>query len=315
MNAGAQTQTAQCIDAVADDIFSLQLNEVVDGALFPSGWAKAVYYELRNCYTHDAWGNVLSTTGSMASTLGLNNPLRYRGYIYDRETGLYYLQSRYYDPEMGRFINADAFTSTGQGLLGNNMFAYCLNNPVNMADLNGQFGIVTAMVFGGCIGVLTQFISGIIGNIIQGKSGADIYANTGTYGEYVVSALTGIIGAIPGGGSLVNALCNFLAPAIEQIIDCLCYGKNWDWGTYGKDVIFGLVLVYFTRKVSVDSPKYIRDIKDEASSLDIKGTKKLDQFLEQTQDRAFVKNQFSGLSISIAATCFSEGLVRILKMV
>ena len=79
----------------------------------------------RDCrYTYDAWGNILSTTGSMASTLGQISPLRYRGYVYDEETELYYLQSRYYDPAIGRFLNADAFVSTGQGLLGNNMFAY-----------------------------------------------------------------------------------------------------------------------------------------------------------------------------------------------
>ena len=54
-----------------------------------------------------------------------------------KESGLYYLQSRYYDPELGRFINADAFASTGQGILGNNMFAYCLNTPVNYVDPTG----------------------------------------------------------------------------------------------------------------------------------------------------------------------------------
>ena len=74
----------------------------------------------------------------MASTLGTHNPLRYRGYVFDQETGLYYLQSRYYDPEMGRFINADALASTGQGLLGNNMFAYCRNNPVRRIDIAGN---------------------------------------------------------------------------------------------------------------------------------------------------------------------------------
>ena len=81
-------------------------------------------------YTYDAWGNILSTGGDLASTLGAHNPLRYRGYVYDPETKLYFLQSRYYDPELGRFVNADAFASTGQGILGNNMFAYCGNNPV-----------------------------------------------------------------------------------------------------------------------------------------------------------------------------------------
>ena len=78
---------------------------------------------------YDAWGNatvvyadgILSTDMAM---LRIYNPFRYRGYYYDVETGLYYLQSRYYNPEWGRFINADAYISTGQGLIGNNMFAY-----------------------------------------------------------------------------------------------------------------------------------------------------------------------------------------------
>ena len=90
-------------------------------------------------YTYDAWGKVLSTTGSLASTIGQSNPYRYRGYWYDSETGLYYLQSRYYDPQTGRFINADGFVSTGQGVLSCNMFAYCENNPVCRVDAQGYF--------------------------------------------------------------------------------------------------------------------------------------------------------------------------------
>ena len=89
-------------------------------------------------YTYDAWGNILSANGTMADSLGTLNPLRYRSYVYDIETGLYYLQSRYYDPELGRFINADIYAATGQGLLGNNMFAYCGNNPANRSDLSGE---------------------------------------------------------------------------------------------------------------------------------------------------------------------------------
>ena len=81
-----------------------------------------------------------------------------RGYIYDAETQLYYCQSRYYDPATGRFLNADALTSTGQGILGNNMFAYCGNNPICYADNSGyrMEYIDAEMVAGGIPYILDQ---------------------------------------------------------------------------------------------------------------------------------------------------------------
>ena len=88
-------------------------------------------------YTYDAWGNILDRGGNLAEV----NPLRYRGYYYDNETGFYYLQSRYYDPANRRFINADVYASTGQGFVGTNMFAYCVNNPVFLTDEDGNFAI------------------------------------------------------------------------------------------------------------------------------------------------------------------------------
>ncbi len=99
-------------------------------------------------YEYDPWGKVTSVKGSSGAILSLEaypnhiahvNPIRYRGYYYDIETGFYYLQSRYYDPAISRFINADSYGSTGQGFLGTNMFAYCGNNPVDRVDRNGEF--------------------------------------------------------------------------------------------------------------------------------------------------------------------------------
>ncbi|MDE6020431.1 MAG: RHS repeat-associated core domain-containing protein [Ruminococcus sp.] len=96
-------------------------------------------------YTYDSWGNTISITDingneiTDTNHIGLMNPFRYRGYYYDSETGFYLTGTRYYDPEIGRFINADGYVSTGQGILGNNMFAYCGNNPVNRADPSGMF--------------------------------------------------------------------------------------------------------------------------------------------------------------------------------
>ena len=105
-------------------------------------------------YVYSPWGEVISAEGDLAEV----NPLRYRGYYYDSETGFYYLQSRYYDPENHRFINADSYASTGQGFLGVNMFAYCNNLPVILHDSNGEFPsllivipiVIIAGLLGGC---------------------------------------------------------------------------------------------------------------------------------------------------------------------
>ncbi len=98
-------------------------------------------------YSYDPWGKLLSVTpngwldeqNAYYLEVAEANPLRYRGYYYDSETGFYYLQSRYYDPEIGRFINADSYASTdATGLLSTNMFAYCENNPVMRVDPTGE---------------------------------------------------------------------------------------------------------------------------------------------------------------------------------
>ena len=75
------------------------------------------------------------------------NPFRYRGYYYDTDTGLYYLQSRYYNPQWGRFLNADGYVSTGTGMIGFNMYAYCNNNPVMGYDPNGNMIIYNPRMF------------------------------------------------------------------------------------------------------------------------------------------------------------------------
>ena len=91
-------------------------------------------------YTYDSWGKLLSVTGSLAETVGKANPFRYRGYYYDSETELYYLNSRYYDPETGRFISGDGeLSGVGETSLGYNLFSYCQNSPINMDDSDGNW--------------------------------------------------------------------------------------------------------------------------------------------------------------------------------
>ena len=92
-------------------------------------------------YSYDAWGNCTEKLLNIAGTnnFARSNPFRYRGYYLDTETGLYYVSSRYYDPEIGRFINADVTTYLGANndLNSYNLYAYCGNNPVMRIDISG----------------------------------------------------------------------------------------------------------------------------------------------------------------------------------
>ena len=154
----------------------------------------------------------MSTTGSMADSLGLHNPLRYRGYVYDHETALYYLQSRYYDPELGRFINADAFASTGTGLLGYNMFAYCGNNPISRIDSTGcVFATLAAIGISAVASVAASAISALI-------SGEEF-----TAGDAIGAAIAGaattamiIVGIPP---VIANPVATFCGGVIGQYVD------------------------------------------------------------------------------------------------
>ena len=89
-------------------------------------------------YYYDAWGRILEIDDDSTNSIGTINPIRYRGYYFDSETGFYYLQSRYYDTITCRFLNADAYVSTGAGFTGFNMFAYCNNNSVLYTDSFGD---------------------------------------------------------------------------------------------------------------------------------------------------------------------------------
>ncbi|MDD4414257.1 MAG: RHS repeat-associated core domain-containing protein [Oscillospiraceae bacterium] len=104
----------------------------------------SAYGDLRVRYIYDAWGNIISITDgngnvvpeTSTDNVGIVNRIRYRGYYYDAETELYYLQSRYYNPETGRFLNADSVVNSGH-MVGHNLFTYCYNNPVMYVDYTG----------------------------------------------------------------------------------------------------------------------------------------------------------------------------------
>ena len=139
-------------------------------------------------YYYDAWGRLIKTNGDLATTLGANNPLRYRGYVYDTETGLYYLQSRYYNPSWGRFINADDIPYLGiDGTpLSYNLFAYCKNNPVMGYDPTGHFGLVGAIILTGA------FVGGLLGGFSAAATGDNVFEG------FIEGVFNGALGAACG---------------------------------------------------------------------------------------------------------------------
>ena len=134
----------------------------IEGMIVESGWQDSIYYFDKNTlgdivairdtsgnivatYEYDAWGNVTvmdddGYENTSSSFIGNVNPFRYRGYYYDTETGFYYLQTRYYDPTICRFINADNYELVAMlsSSLELNLYVYCGNNPIMHIDVTGQ---------------------------------------------------------------------------------------------------------------------------------------------------------------------------------
>ena len=149
-------------------------------------------------YTYDPWGKIISSSGTLADV----NPLRYRGYYYDAETGFYYLQSRYYDPEIGRFINADSYASTdATGLLSTNMFAYCENDPVNKSDPDGE---VAHLAIGAVVGAIANVGFSYLNHMIAGESyglkEAALDALSGAASGALAASGVGLLGQVIGNG-------------------------------------------------------------------------------------------------------------------
>lgn len=204
-------------------------------------------------YSYDAWGKPISKTGTLATTLGKLNPFRYRGYIFDEETGLYYLRSRYYNPNLCRFINADDVEAMGADgdINGYQLFIYCMNDPVNNRDEAGSWSLpnwakvaigaalivgaavvatvatggVACFAAGAAIGAAKGAVSGAIGGAITGAIQSRIETGSwdGALEAAVDGAADGFLGGAIGGfitGGITSKHC-FVAGTLIHTEDGL----------------------------------------------------------------------------------------------
>ena len=147
------------------------------------------YGNIAAMYKYDPFGREIYALGSHAEI----NPLRYRGYYYDAESKLYYVSSRYYDPEVGRFISADGYASTGQGFVGYNMFAYCNNNPVNLEDYGGTIPGRSNMVY---IEDGARGDGGILTSMPEGAAVVGASVTIAAVAQKVVAGIESVVSAV-----------------------------------------------------------------------------------------------------------------------
>jgi RHS repeat-associated protein len=136
-------------------------------------------------YSYDAWGKPLAVTGGMADTVGKLNPFRYRGYVWDEETGLYYLRSRYYRPEWGRFVSADNVLGKEGAILSHNSFTYCANQPIMLDDASGNSPRFSKTAVEGMPGLKAMSGSNIAASVINSYAGEDYVVDPG--GKFSIS--------------------------------------------------------------------------------------------------------------------------------
>ena len=197
-------------------------------------------------YEYDAWGNVIrsTSTGSAANTVGYYNPFRYRGYYYDTESGLYYLNSRYYNPNWGRFINADhadVIAATPMDLTDKNLFAYCDNNPVTRKDDGGAFWDTVFDV----ISLGTSIVEVCI-------NPTDLWAWAGLAGDTI-----DLVPFVTGVGEVTRA-----AKTIDKVADTVQIAKAVDFTEEAADIVKTLDRSSgFTKSIAKDGVKIHRGYK------------------------------------------------------
>ena len=201
-NTGSAKTTVQFVYDTKGKPFMLRLNGKTDYFYLYNGLGDVVgLIDSSNKvvvrYQYNSWGKVTSTQDTSGVSLATLNPFRYRKYVFDPETGLYCLGSRYYDPEVGRFVNADdpgTIFAKPQELYNKNLYAYCDNNPVVREDYAGEFPI--PCIVGAVVGAAVSGFSYVL------TSGGEI--------DGVELAKSCLIGAVSGalaplGGNFLKA--------------------------------------------------------------------------------------------------------------
>ncbi|WP_055666131.1 RHS repeat domain-containing protein [Desnuesiella massiliensis] len=220
-------------------------------------------------YAYDSWGKLISIKDKDGKDVitdkthvGYKNPYRYRGYRYDNETGLYYLQSRYYNPEWGRFLNADSVGGKVGELLSHNVFAYCFNNPINLEDPSGYWPkwATMAIVAVAVVAVVTVAVvaPGVIPAIATAVSNAYYAAGAAVTvaGWRAMNAVTNIVRGTPASAATVGKVGEGAIKVTEEVAKKAI--KDAPLKTQQKAVSLPAIQRYVDRLLKGEQPPAIR---------------------------------------------------------
>ena len=182
-------------------------------------------------YKYDAWGRATYASDQLpiSNWLGVLNPVRYRGYIYDSETGMYYLRSRYYNPEIGRFLNADVLLGELNEIFAHNSFAYCMNAPAQCKDSDGQWpswatklivGAAAVLVGAAVVALTAGTASVFVPALITGLQSAAVAGAASA----ATSVATEVVCTVAEGGTIKDVAENALVAARDGFADGFMVG-------------------------------------------------------------------------------------------
>ena len=193
-------------------------------------------YEEIVTYEYDSWGEISSIVDNSGINLGTINPFRYRSYYYDEETKLYYLNSRYYNPEWGRFVNGDETVATGQEFIGHNMYNYCGNNPINRSDDLGKGWLALSLGVGAICGVINGALQ-VASNAASGKKGKKLFDDVG--GAVVSGFVSGFLEVAPVSkiGKGVKMGVSLITGVVEAGMNQLDNGTGFNGEEFVVDVV------------------------------------------------------------------------------
>ena len=226
-------------------------------------------------YKCDAWGNhsACNPDGRVNNSetfIGNINPFRYKGYYYDTDTDMYYCKSRYYVPELGRFISSDSIEYLDpSNINGMNLYAYCYNDPVNNVDSSGCFAI-SAIIIGAVIGTIAGLISQVVSDFCSNflSHGLDFSSwEMSSWQTYVGTAIGEAIGG--GAGIVIATVVSFVGGSIGNVVSqYVSYGEiqplpAFIQGGYSA-IVNGFMSAVFSKAALTIAPSWIERFCDIA---------------------------------------------------